>query len=54
MSNNTKIDVRFEAYDCNDEGWDIIIAVLKKELKDFKAFYGEGDKMCFSFTKEDE
>jgi hypothetical protein len=51
--NDTKIDVCFEACDCNDEGWNIIIAVLEKELKDFKTIYGEGNNMCFSFTKED-
>ena len=45
------MEVLFDADDCNDEGWDVIIQVLKENLKDFYVTYGDGNYMTFSWKK---
>ena len=47
----SQMEVTFDADDCNDEGWDVIIQVLEKNLKDFSVSYGDGDYMTFSWKK---
>ena len=42
-------EVNFEAENCNDKSWDVIIKTLKDHLPNFDVYYGDGDNMTFRF-----
>lgn len=37
----------FDADDCNDKDWDIVIECLKEHLPNFQVLYADGDYMNF-------
>lgn len=41
--------VNFEAENCNDKSWNVIIKTLKDHLPNFDVYYGDGDNMTFRF-----
>ena len=44
----------FDAYDCNDKDWQIVIKCLEKNLKNFNVLYADGNWMNFRWgTKND-
>lgn len=45
--------VNFEAENCNDKSWNVIIKTLKDHLPNFDVSYGDGDYMTFRFGDVD-
>ena len=44
--------VIFEANDCNDPTWDVIIQVLRENIPGFNVGYGIGNFMAFAVPKK--
>ena len=48
-----KNSLLFEAENVNDEGWDMIIEMLRNNLSGFEILYGDGNYMEFKWDKEE-
>jgi hypothetical protein len=51
---NNVIELRLEAENVNDDGWEKVIDTLRDNLPGFVVTYGDGNYMTFSFNVQEE